>query len=78
MLFADAYVIYADGGKDTVVVVLYDIGMCQELEWHCSHVLCMCLIYYTLGCLMLHALGVTYIMKYLFLFWTSHHKTYII
>lgn len=46
-----AYVIHADGGKGIVAVILH---MCRELEWHCSHGLCMCLIDYTSGCPMLH------------------------
>ena len=38
-----------------VALILSDIGMCQELEWHRSHGLHMCLIDYTLGCPMLCA-----------------------
>ena len=47
----------------TVVVILHDIRMCGELEWHRSCGLCMCLIDYTLGCLMLYVyLIVNYIL----------------
>ena len=47
--------IYVDGARGIVAMILHDIGMCWELEWHYSHGLCMCLIDYTSGCLMLYA-----------------------
>ena len=62
--------IYVDGGRDTVVVILHDIRMCQELEWYHSCGLCMCLIDYTSGYLMLYGyiifiLYIIYIKCYL-------------
>ena len=39
-----AYVIYVNRGRDTIAIILHDIGMCRELEWHRSRGLCMCLI----------------------------------
>ena len=53
MMSMDAYAIYVDEGKCTVVMILHNIRMCWELEWHYSHGLFMCLIDYTLGCPML-------------------------
>ena len=38
-----------------VAVILHDIGMCLELEWHRNYELCMCLIDYTSGCPLLYA-----------------------
>ena len=34
--FADAYVVYDDGERGFVAIILHDIGMCRELEWYRS------------------------------------------
>ena len=84
----DAYMIYVDGGRDNIAIILHDTRMCRELEWYHSHGLCMCLIDFTLGCPMLYAYLI--IMLYIiyteccmhdetlfFLFGTDHTKTCI-
>ena len=88
MSSTNTYVVYADGGRGTVAIILHDIGMCWELEWHHSRGLCMCLIDYTSGhrcrmltwllCYILSTLSVTCMMKLLFLSWIDHSKTCII
>ena len=54
MSYVGAYVMYVDGGRGTIVMLLHDIGMCQELKLHCSRELYMCFINYTSGCQMLY------------------------
>ena len=88
MLSADAYMIYVDGEKGIIAVILHDIGMCRGLEvalvdyacvWLIIHWVVWCCMLTRLLYYILSTLSITCMMiKLLFLFWIDHPKTCII